>query len=89
MFQTKYAFERGTRTWGFTPPLNPRGATRGSLTVGPLGPLVRFDQSSPPSSLLAERRRSSGDRRRRTEAPRGVLMAGMDPPVQGGPPGGC
>ena len=25
------------------PPLNPRGPARGSLTVGPLGPLVRFD----------------------------------------------
>ena len=89
MFRTKYVFERRTRTSGFTPPLNPRGPTRGSLTVGPLGPLVRFDQSSPPSFLLAERRRSSGERRRRTEAPRGVLMAGMEPPAQqppGGPP---
>ena len=32
------------------PPLNPRGPARGSLTVGPLGPLVRFDQSPPPPS---------------------------------------
>ena len=32
------------------PPLNPRGPARGSLTVGPLGPLVRFDQS--PASFL-------------------------------------
>ena len=81
MFRTKYAFERRTRTSGFTPPLNPRGPTRESLTVGPLGSLVRFDQSSPPSSLLAERRRSSGDRRRRTAAPHGAPRVGVDPPV--------
>ena len=33
--------------------LSQRGWTRGSLTVGPLGPLVRFDQSpAPPSSSV-------------------------------------
>jgi hypothetical protein len=42
---------RRRRTSGITPPLKPARAGSGSLTVGPLGPLVRFDQSpAPPSS---------------------------------------
>ena len=35
---------------GFTPPLTPAWTGSWSLTVGPLGPLVRFDQS--PASFL-------------------------------------
>ena len=35
---------------GFTPPLTPAWTGAGSLTVGPGGPLVRFDRSPPPPS---------------------------------------
>ena len=42
--------ERGKRTGENTPSLNPSWTGTGSLTVGPEGPLVRFDQS-PPSSF--------------------------------------
>src|SRR4051812_3993672 len=37
---------------GFTPPLTPAWTGSWSLAVGPLGPLVRFDQSPPASFLL-------------------------------------
>ena len=37
---------------GFTPPLTPAWTGSWSLTVGPLGPLVKFDQSPPASFLL-------------------------------------
>ena len=55
--------ERGKRTGGITPSLNPTWTGTRSLTVGPEGPLVRFDQSipSPSSSARTEvrQRRSS------------------------------
>jgi hypothetical protein len=38
--------------WFFTLSLKPARAGSGSLTVGPLGPLVRFDQSSSAFPLL-------------------------------------
>src|SRR4051812_16295618 len=60
----------------------------GSLTVGPRGPLVRFDRAPFPLLPLPERGRDSGDRRRRLAPPGGALGGGMDPPLQGGPPGG-
>ena len=76
------------RTRDFALSLNQRGRARGSLTVGPRGPLVRFDWSSLPPLSLPERRRDSGDRRRRTVPPRGYPRARMDLPDRGGPPGG-
>ena len=76
------------RTREFAPSLNQRGRTRGSLTVGPEGPLVRFDRSSLSLLFSARRERDSGDRRRRTAAPRGHLRAGMDRPDRGGLLGG-
>ena len=42
-----------------------------SLTVGPPGPLVRFDWSSLPSSFSVRAGRNSGEARRRTVAPFG------------------
>ena len=51
------------RTRDFAPSLNQSGWARGSLTVGPGGPLVRFDWSSLPPLSLPERWRASGDRR--------------------------
>ena len=44
---------------GLTPSLKTRGGGAGSLTVGPRGPLVRFDQSPLPPFPLPERRRDS------------------------------
>ena len=80
---------RGDVLGTFALSLNQSGRARGSLTVGPGGPLVRFDRSPPPSLSFgrtgAELRRSSP----RTMAPQGHLRAGMDPPAQGGPPRGC
>ena len=77
---------RRKRTLGFTLPLKPAWVVAGSLTVGPSGPLVRFDQSPAPSfssgRAEAELRRlppTNGGSPRDSEA-------GMDPPVQGGPP---
>ena len=77
------------RTRDFALSLNQRGRARESPTVGPGGPLVRFDHSSLSLLFSAERERDSGDRRRQTAAPRGHLRAGMDPPDRGGPLGGC
>ena len=62
-FGGEYAFGAGETYWGITPSLNPTWTGTGSLTVGPEGPLVRFDQSIPPSSYSARtearQRRSS------------------------------
>ena len=77
------------RTQVFALSLKQRERVRGSLTVGPGGPLVRFDRSSSPSLLSARTVRGSDDRRRRMAVPHGVPRAGMDPPDRGGPPGGC
>ena len=52
-FGGEYAFGAGETYWGITPSLNPTWTGTGSLTVGPEGPLVRFDQSIPPSSSSA------------------------------------
>ena len=49
----KYAFAAEKRTRGLAPPLNQRGRARGPLTMGPEGPLVRFDWSPSPSFLCA------------------------------------
>jgi len=54
----------------------PAWTARGSLTVGPGGPLVRFDQSPFPLLPLPERGRDSGDRRWRLASPRGAPRAG-------------
>ena len=56
----------------------------GSLTVGPPGPLVRFDQSPASSPSSARVERGSGDHRRRTVAPFGKLR----PPADSGGRGG-
>ena len=68
--------------------LTERGRPRGSLTVGPEGPLVRFDRSSLHLLSSARRERGSGDRRRRTAAPRGHLREGMGWLDRGDPLGG-
>ena len=62
--------------------------TRGSLRVGPPGPLVRFDQSHSLLFLWPNRGGGSGDLRRRLAAPRGHPSAAMDPLLLGGPSGG-
>ena len=77
------------RTRDFALSLNQSGWARGSLKVGPGGPLVRFDQSPSLPFLWPNRGGGSGDLRRRTVVPRGHPSAGMDPPLVGGPPGGC
>ena len=79
---------RGDVLGTYAPSLKTEKTARGSLTVGPEGPLVRFDRSSLSLLFSARRERDSGDRRRRTAAPRGHLRAGMDWPDRGGPLGG-
>ena len=76
------------RTLDFALSLNQSGRVSGSLTVGPGGPLVRFDQSPLPPLLCPSRGGASGDRRRRTASFHGHLRAGKDLPLLGGPSGG-
>ena len=68
-FQTGIHFRSGGNVLcGFTSSLKPRGGGAGSLTVGPGGPLVMFDQSPSLPFLWPNRGGSSDDVRRRMAA---------------------
>ena len=79
---------RGDVLGTYAPSLKTEKTARGSLTVGPEGPLVRFDRSSLLLLSSARRERGSGDRRRRTAAPHGPPRAEIERLDRGGPLGG-